>query len=86
MPKRRSDTISTVANSEAGAIGGTGSGMSPGIINNLAERINERLREPVVVQGYSRTRGRMEDINIQYNEAEDNFTVHSDEGGYRRYK
>lgn len=88
MPKRRSDTISTVANNNGGsvegngAIGATGSGMSPGIINNLAERINERLREPVIVQGYSRTRGRMEDISVRYNEDEDNFTVHSDEGGY----
>lgn len=82
MPKRRTETISTVANVGAGAIGATGSGMSPGIINNLAERINERLREPVVVQGYSRSRNRMEDINIQYNENQDNFTVHSDEGGY----
>lgn len=82
MPKRRTETISTVANAGSGAIGATGSGMSPGIINNLAERINERLREPVVVQGYSRSRNRMEDINIQYNENQDNFTVHSDEGGY----
>ena len=56
--------------------------MSPGIINNLAERINQRLRESVIIRGYSRTRGRLEDINVQYNQAEDNFTVHSDEGGY----
>lgn len=62
LPKRRTETISTVAN--AGAIGAIGSGMSPWIINNLAERINERLRDPVVVQGYSRSRNRIEDINI----------------------
>ena len=45
MPKRRSDTISVVANNIAGAIGASGSGMSDNIIEQLARRINNRLRE-----------------------------------------
>ena len=54
MPKRRSNTISTEANSGNGAIGASGSGMSPGIINDLASRINSRLSETIVVTGDSR--------------------------------
>ena len=36
MPKRRSNTISTESNSGTGAIGASGSGMSPGVINGVA--------------------------------------------------
>ena len=43
MPKRRSNTISTEANVGSGAIGASGSGMSQGIINDLASSINQRL-------------------------------------------
>ena len=45
MPKRRSNTISTESNSGTGAIGASGSGMSPGVINDLASRVNNRLSE-----------------------------------------
>ena len=62
MPKRRSNTISTESNSGTGAIGASGSGMSPGVINDLASRINNRLSESIVVEGDSRSRGRNEEI------------------------
>ena len=62
MPKRRSNTISMESNSGNGAIGASGSGMSPGVINDLASRINNRLSESIVVEGDSRSRGRNEEI------------------------
>ncbi len=44
MPKRRSSTISTESNLGNGAIGASGSGMSPGIISDLASRINQQSK------------------------------------------
>lgn len=77
MPKRRSNTISTEANLGNGAIGASGSGMSLGIINDLAGRINSRLRETIVVTGNSRSRGRNEEIRVTYDEEDDVYAVDS---------
>lgn len=77
MPKRRSDTISTVANSENGAIGASGSGMSPGVINDLADRINSRLMETITVIENSTTRGRNEQVRVTYNEDNESYIVDS---------
>ena len=71
MPKRRSNTILTESNSGNGAIGVSGSGMSPGIINDLASRINSRLSETIIVEGDSRVRGRNEEIRVTYDEGEE---------------
>ena len=75
MPKRRSNTISTEANVGNGAIGASGSGMSPGIINDLASRINQRLTDSIIVHGDSRSRGRNEEIRVAYDEDEDIYIV-----------
>lgn len=77
MPKQRTDTISTVSNSGSGAIGGSGSGMSPGIIGNLAGRINNRLRQRITVESYSRTRDRSETVTVEYDEDRDRYNVQS---------
>lgn len=77
MPKRRSNTISTEANGGSGAIGASGSGMSPGIINDLASRINQRLTESIIVHGDSRSRGRNEEIRVAYDVDEDIYIVDS---------
>ena len=61
MPKRRSNTI---ANTTEGLIGGSGSGLSEGVIDTLVNNVNNRLDNIVTVQGLSRTRNRIEDINI----------------------
>ena len=58
MPNRRSNIISTESNLGNGAIGASGAGMSPGIISDLANRINQRLEETMIVNGDSRSRGR----------------------------
>ena len=78
MPKRRSNTISTEANVGNGAIGASGSGMSPGIINDLASRINQRLTDSIIVHGDSRSRGRNEEIRVIYDEDEDIYIVDSE--------
>lgn len=77
MPKRRSSTISTEANLGSGAIGASGSGMSPGIINDLVSRINSRLSETIVVTGDSRARGRNEEIRVSYDEEDEIYIVDS---------
>lgn len=77
MPKRRSNTISTEANSGSGAIGASGSGMSPGIIIDLADRINIRLSESIVVNGESRSRGRNEEIRVTYDDEDEIYIVDS---------
>ena len=77
MPKRRSNTISTEANSGSGAIGASGSGMSPGIISDLADRINSRLSESIVVNGESRSRGRNEEIRVTYDDEDEIYIVDS---------
>ena len=61
MPKRRSNTI---ANTTEGLIDGSGSNLSEGIIEDLVNAVNGRLDNVVTVQGLSRTRNRIEDINI----------------------
>ena len=83
MPKRRSNTISTESNSGTGAIGASGSGMSPGVINDLASRVNNRLSESIVVEGDSRSRGRNEEIRVTYNEEDERYIV--DSASNRRY-
>lgn len=77
MPKRRSNTISTEANLGNGAIGASGSGMSPGIISDLASRINSRLMDTIVVTGDSRSRGRNEEIRVTYDEEDEIYIVDS---------
>ena len=77
MPKRRSNTISTEANSGNGAIGASGSGMSPGIISDLTSRINSRLMDTIVVTGDSRSRGRNEEIRVTYDEEDEIYIVDS---------
>lgn len=83
MPKRRSNTISMESNSGNGAIGASGSGMSPGIINDLVSRINSRLSETIIVEGDSRARGRNEEIRVTYDEEEEIYIV--DSASNRRY-
>lgn len=83
MPKRRSNTISTESNSGTGAIGASGSGMSPGVINDLASRVNNRLSESIVVEGDSRSRGRNEEIRVTYDEEDERYIV--DSASNRRY-
>ena len=73
MPKRRSNTISTESNSGTGAIGASGSGMSPGVINDLASRVNNRLSESIVVEGDSRARGRNEEIRVTFDNEEEMY-------------
>lgn len=80
MPKRRSDTISVVANNIAGAIGASGSGLSNNIIEQLARRVNNRLRETMIVEMESRSRGRIENVTINYRERDNLFDVNSGEG------
>ena len=75
MPKRRSNTISTESNSGTGAIGSSGSGMSPGVINDLASRVNNRLSESIVVEGDSRARGRNEEIRVTFDNEEEMYIV-----------
>ena len=77
MPKRRSNTISTESNSGSGAIGASGSGMSPGIISDLSNRINQRLSESIVVNGDSRSRGRNEEIRVTYDDEDEIYIVDS---------
>lgn len=77
MPKRRSNTISTESNSGSGAIGASGSGMSPGIISDLADRINRRLSETIVVNGDSRSRRRNEEIRVTYDDEDEIYIVDS---------
>ena len=77
MPKRRSNTI---ANTTEGLVGGSGSGLSEGVIEELVNNVNNRFDNIVTVPGLSRTRNRIEDINIiplGHNE----YEVSSDEGG-----
>lgn len=83
MPKRRSSTISTESNLGNGAIGASGSGMSPGIISDLASRINQRLSESIVVNGDSRSRGRNEEIIVTYDDEDEIYIV--DSGSNQRY-
>ncbi|MCX0368663.1 amidoligase family protein [Clostridium perfringens] len=77
MPKRRSNTI---ANTTEGLIGGSGSNLSEGIIEDLVNAVNGRLDNVVTVQGLSRTRNRIEDINI-VSLGNNRYEVSSDEGG-----
>lgn len=77
MPKRRNNTISTEANSGNGGIGVSGSAMSPGIINDLASRINSMLMETIVVTGESRSRRRNEEIRVTYDEEDKMYIVDS---------
>lgn len=77
MPKRRRNTILTESNSGNGAIGASGSGMSLGIINDLANRINSRLMETIVATGDSRSRGRNEEIRVTYDEEDEIYIVDS---------
>ena len=77
MPKRRSNTIATEANSGNGAIGVSGSGMSPGIINDLESRINSMLMETIVITGESRSRRRNEEIRVTYDEEDEMYIVDS---------
>ncbi|UYX11887.1 SWIM zinc finger family protein (plasmid) [Clostridium perfringens] len=77
MPKRRSNTI---ANSTEGLIGGSGSNLSEGIIEDLVNAVNGRLDNIVTVQGLSRTRNRIEDINI-VSLGNNRYEVSSTEGG-----
>ncbi|MDM0461638.1 amidoligase family protein [Clostridium perfringens] len=77
MPKRRSNTI---ANTTEGLIGGSGSNLSEGIIEDLVNAVNGRLDNIVTVQGLSRTRNRIEDINI-VSLGNNRYEVSSTEGG-----
>ena len=77
MPKRRSNTISTEVNSGSGAIGASGSGMSPGIISDLANRINQRLEETIIVNGDSRSRRRNEEVRVTYDNEDEIYIVDS---------
>lgn len=77
MPKRRSNTI---ANTTEGLIGGSGSGLSEGVINELVNNVNNRFDNIVTVPGLSRTRNRIEDINI-IPLGNNEYEVSSDEGG-----
>lgn len=77
MPKRRSNTILTEVNLGNGAIGASGSGMSPGIISDLASRINSRLSETIVVTGDSRSRRRNEEIRVTYDDEDETYIVDS---------
>lgn len=47
--------------------------MSPGIINDLASRINSRLSETIVVTGDSRSRRRNEEIRVSYDEEDEKY-------------
>ena len=78
MPKRRSNTILTESNAGSGAIGASGLGMSPGIISDLANRINQRLEETIIVNGDSRSRGRHEEISVTYDTEDEIYIVDSD--------
>lgn len=51
--------------------------MSPGIINDLASRINQRLIDSIIVHVDSRSRGRNEEIRVAYDEDEDIYIVDS---------
>ena len=77
MPKRRSNAISTEANSGSGAIGASGLGMSPGIISDLADRINRRLSESIILNGESRSRGRNEEIRVTYDDEYETYILDS---------
>ncbi|WP_283676032.1 hypothetical protein [Clostridium perfringens] len=77
MPKRRSNTI---ANTTEGLIGGSGSNLSEGIIEDLVNAVNGRLYNVVTVQGLFRTRNRIEDINI-VSLGNNRYEVSSTEGG-----
>ena len=77
MPKRRSNTILTESNSGNGAIGASGSGMSPGIISDLSNRINQRLEETIIVNGDSRSRGRNEEVRVTYDNEDEIYMVDS---------
>ncbi|WP_283697412.1 amidoligase family protein [Clostridium perfringens] len=77
MPKRRSNTI---ANTTEGLIGGSGSGLSEGVIEELVNNVNNRFDNIVTVPGFSRTRNRIEDINI-IPLGDNEYEVSSDEGG-----
>lgn len=77
MPKRRSNTI---ANIMEGLIGGSESNISEGIIEDLVNAVNGRLDNIVTVQGLSRTRNRIEDINI-FPLGNNEYEVNSDDGG-----
>ena len=77
MPKRRSNTILTESNEGSGAIGASGLGMSPGIISDLANRINQRLEETIMVNGNSRSRGRNEEIRVTYDAEDEIYIVDS---------
>ncbi|WP_283699256.1 amidoligase family protein [Clostridium perfringens] len=77
MPKRRSNTI---ANTTEGLISGSESNLSEGIIEDLVNAVNGRLDNIVTVQGLSRTRNRIEDINI-VSLGNNRYEVSSTEGG-----
>ncbi|PWX55374.1 amidoligase family protein [Clostridium perfringens] len=77
MPKRRSNTI---ANTTEGLVGGSGSGLSEGVIEELVNNVNNRFDNIVTVPGLSRTRNRIEDINI-FPLGNNEYEVSSDEGG-----
>lgn len=77
MPKRRNNTI---ANTTEGLIGGSGSGLSEGVIEELVNNVNNRFENIVTVPGLSRTRNRIEDMNI-FPLGNNEYEVSSDEGG-----
>ncbi|WP_243448864.1 DUF1413 domain-containing protein [Clostridium perfringens] len=77
MPKRRSNTIASTIKE---LIGGSGSNLSEGIIEDLVNAVNGRLANIVTVQGLSRTRNRIEDINI-ISLGNNRYEVSSTKGG-----
>lgn len=81
MPKRRTNTIATMSAAAGQIIGGSGSGLTENTIDNLVQRVNRRLQDEIIVEGYSRTRGRNEEISVNYDSENDNFNVTSEGGG-----
>jgi len=51
--------------------------MSPGIISDLSNRINQRLSESIVVKADSRSLGRNEEIRVIYDGEDEIYIVDS---------